>query len=88
MKKFYIPGARSGSKLFSKQMILVGNELMMRLIPVISEGILSSVTDICLAYVSSRKGMISMCVVNPGFSLAVPWVCLQFVVFPDHTHNF
>ena len=43
MKKFYIPGARSGSKLFSKQMILVGNELMMRLIPVTSEGILSSV---------------------------------------------
>ena len=20
------------------------------------------------------------------FFLAVPWVCLQFVVFPDHTH--
>ena len=36
-------------------------------------------------------GLSSWClVIVVWFFLAVPWVCLQFVivVFPDHTHHF
>ena len=33
------------------------------------------------------RSLSSWClVVVVWFFLAVPWVCLQFVIFPDHTH--